>query len=58
VSPGRSITRPIKVERLLAAVGDDQVVAGTRHVLAARLFHEVAPEGLETRGRAQLQNTG
>ena len=47
-----------EVERLLTAIGDDQIVAGTRQVLAARLFHEVAAQGLETRGRAQLQDAG
>ena len=39
-----------EIKRLLAAVGDQEVVGGAGYLLAARLVHEVAAEGLIAAG--------
>ena len=45
-----------QVQRLLAAVGDQQVVPRTRQLLPSRLFHQVAPQWFVSARRTQLQN--
>ena len=45
-----------QIERLLAAVGDEDVVAGPGERLPASLFHEVPPQGFIAAGGAELQN--
>ena len=47
---------PDQVERLLAAVGDEEVVARARERLAAGLFHEVPPQGFVAAGRTELKD--
>ena len=47
-----------QIERLLATIGDDQVVAGTGHILPPRLLHEVAAQRFVSAGRAELQDAG
>ena len=47
-----------QVERLLAAVGDEQVVAGTGQPLPPRLLQQVAAQRFVAAGRTELQDVG
>ena len=49
---------PDQVQRLLAAVGNQQVVPRTGHLLPPRLFHQVAAQRFVSARRTQLQNIG
>src|SRR5438270_729496 len=45
-----------EIERLLATVGNDKVVAGPRHACCHRLIQQIASQGSIAAGRTQLQN--
>lgn len=45
-----------QVERLLATIGNDEIVAGPHHAFAARLVQQVMAQRRVTGGRPQLQH--
>ncbi len=56
MSPGPQQNARDQIERLLAAVGDDEIVARRRQTLRARLFQQIAPQRFVAAGRPELQD--
>ena len=47
-----------QIERLLAAVGDDEIVIGRSQILGAGGFQQIAAQRLVSAGRTELQDVG